>query len=100
MEVVRADTRTSSSTAPCPNGHVVVTVEEQGALRAPEPCSPASCVKTPESQQDAAQSVPNCLSNVQLKSEQDEKSGEMSNKILFIQRIQSKNYMLICLTRA
>lgn len=77
VEVVSADTGTSSSTAPSPNGHVFVTVEEQGALRAPEPCSPVSCVKTPEPQQDAACSVRN-LSHMQ--SEQDEKSGEMSKK--------------------
>lgn len=74
MEVVGADTRTSIFTAPSPNGHVFATVEEQGVLRTPEPCSPASCVKTPEPQQDAAHSMRNFLSHMQ--SEQDEKSGE------------------------
>lgn len=78
VEVVRADPGTSSSTVPSLNGHVFVAVEEQGAVTAPEPCSSALCVKTPEPQQDAAQSGRNFLSHVQLTSEQDEKSGEIS----------------------
>lgn len=81
VEVVPADTRTCSSSAPSPNGHLFATVEEQSALRPPQPCFPAPGVKTPEPQQDAAQSVRNVLSHMQVKSEQDDKSGERSKMI-------------------
>lgn len=52
-----------------------VTAEAQSALRVPEPCSSASYVKAPEPQQDAAQSVHNSLSHVELKPEQDAEPG-------------------------
>lgn len=94
VEVVHTDTRTSSSTAPSPNGHVFVTVEEQGALRVPEPCSLASCVKTPEPQQVAAHSMRNFLSHTQLKSEQDEKSGEPSK--IITNTIYSEDQNIAC----
>lgn len=95
VEVVPADTRTSSSTAPSPNDHPFVTVEGPGALRAPESCFPASCVKTSEPQQDAARSEHNFSSHVQLKNNQDEKSGEMTKKYHLFRG--SKHYMFICL---
>lgn len=77
VEAAPADSQTSCSTASPPTAHSPATVEEQGLLTDAQPQTPRSFAKLPEPQQCARPLTFQPLPCTQLKTEQNEKAGEI-----------------------